>query len=107
MILNSKKGIILEIFCLIKFNKPSKNGFAELKLFLLLHKNWVSLRNKTKTYPHETYKLLVADGLIGFIDRWRTLWVSAVAEAFISTTVVIPAFISEFHLTFGSTTWSL
>lgn len=68
------------------------------------------MRKKTenrKTYPHETYELLIADSFVRLIDRWRTLWFSPVAETFVSTAVVVSAFITEFHLTFGRTARTL
>lgn len=45
------------------------------------------------SHPHVADELLVAYGLVGFVDGWRTLGTSAVAKARVPASVVVPALV--------------
>lgn len=46
------------------------------------------------THPHVADVFLVAYGLVGLVDGWRTLGATSVAKARVSATVVVPALIA-------------
>lgn len=46
------------------------------------------------THPHVADELLVAYGLVRFVDGWRALGSAAVAKARVPASVVVPALIA-------------
>lgn len=59
------------------------------------------------TYAHVANVFFIADGLIGFIRRWRTGRSLAITEARRSTAIVVTAFVAHFQFTVTCTTGSL
>lgn len=66
-----------------------------------------ALDETENTHPHVADELLVAYGLVRFVDGWRTLGATTVAKARVPATVVVPALIAVAQSAAGRATRAL